>query len=127
MIRNVLIVEDSNVMRSLLDLAARRLPDVAIDQAGDGVAALKALRGAARPYDLILLDLNMPVMDGMKLLGYLRSDPILEGSVVAIITTEQSSATEEQARSLGARYFLRKPVTRRDIEDLFDEVLGPPE
>jgi two-component system chemotaxis response regulator CheY len=122
--KRVLIVEDSSVMRHLLTLTVQALPSVNIDEAEDGLAALKTIRAAERPYDLIFLDLNMPVMDGMKLLGFLREEPKAEGTVIAVITTEESEETEEQARGLGASYFVRKPVTRRDVEGIVTEVLG---
>jgi two-component system chemotaxis response regulator CheY len=112
-------------MRQLLSLAIQRLPGVQIDEAGDGVAALKALKTAAQnPYDLVFLDLNMPVMDGMKLLGKLREDPSSANTTVAVVTTTENSETEKQARTLGAKYFVRKPVNRRAVEKILVEVFG---
>jgi two-component system chemotaxis response regulator CheY len=123
--RRVLIVEDSPAMRHLLSLAVKRLPDVSIDEAGDGVAALKALRAAASaPYDLVFLDLNMPVMDGLKLLSMLQGDPSAAKTTVAVVTTTENAETEKQARSLGARYFVRKPVSRRAVDKILSEVFG---
>lgn len=125
--KRVLIVEDSPVMRELLRLTLSKMPgEVAIDQAGDGVAALQAVRAASRPYDLILLDLNMPVMDGMRFLATLDGEAGATGTVVAVVTTEESEETEQEARALGARYFLRKPVTRRQVEGMIREALYPP-
>src|SRR5688572_31615000 len=112
-------------MRQLLAIACRRLADVVVDQAGDGLAALKAMAEAAGdPYDLILLDLNMPVMDGMKVLGKLHEDGLLGRTNVCVVTTEESDETEKQARALGARFFVRKPVNRRTIEKVLEEVFG---
>jgi CheY-like chemotaxis protein len=124
--KRVLIVEDSPVMRELLRLTLARMPgEVAVDQAGDGVAALQAVRAATRPYDLILLDLNMPVMDGMRFLATLDGEPGATGTVVAVVTTEENPDTETEARAMGARYFLRKPVTRRQVETMIREALYP--
>jgi two-component system, chemotaxis family, chemotaxis protein CheY len=123
--RRVLIVEDSAAMRHLLSLAVGRLPGVAIDEVGDGVAALKALRAATHaPYDLVFLDLNMPVMDGLKLLSMLQGDPTAARTTVAVVTTTENAETEKQARSLGARYFVRKPVSRRAVDRILSEVFG---
>ena len=124
--RLVLIVEDSPAMRHLLALALARLPGVRIDQADDGVAALKAMKTAPAPYDLVLLDLNMPVMDGMKLLARMREDPAYSKTAVAVVTTEESPETERQARALGARFYVRKPVNRRTIETILSDVFGLP-
>jgi two-component system chemotaxis response regulator CheY len=120
--KRVLIVEDSPAMRQLLTLAVQRVPNVAIDEAGDGVAALKALKSGA--YDLIFMDLNMPVMDGMKLLGRLKEDATFAKTTVAIVTTDENPETENQARALGAKYFVRKPVNRRVVEKILGEVFG---
>ncbi len=122
--KRVLIVEDSPVMREMLILAFRSRPFVDIDQAGDGMAGIQSIRKAAEPYDLILLDLNMPVMDGMKFLGFLANEPKAKNTKVAVVTTEGSQEAEDQARSLGADYYLRKPVTRRAVEKVIAEVIG---
>jgi two-component system, chemotaxis family, chemotaxis protein CheY len=123
----ILIVEDSPAMRQLLAIACRRLADVVIDQAGDGLAALKAMAEAGSdPYDLVLLDLNMPVMDGMKVLGKMHEDGMMARTTVCVCTTEESEETEKQARALGARYFVRKPVNRRTVEKVLEEVFSLP-
>jgi two-component system chemotaxis response regulator CheY len=125
--RRVLIVEDSPAMRQLLALALKRAAGVSIDQAEDGVAALKALKVAAsEPYDLVFLDLNMPVMDGMKLLARIRDDAAYANTTIAVVTTEERAETEAQARELGARYFIRKPVNRKIIEKILSDVFGIP-
>lgn len=123
--QRVLIVEDSPAMRQLLSLAVRRFDGVTIDEAGDGVAALKALKTVPSPYELVLLDLNMPVMDGMKVLSKMREDGVLGRTAVAVVTTDESQLSETQARGLGARFFLRKPVNRKQIEKILNEVFGP--
>ena len=122
--RRVLIVEDSPAMRQLLSLAMLRF-GVLIDQADDGIAALKALK-ASGPYDLVLLDLNMPVLDGMKVLKRMRDDPAYGSTSVCVVTTEESVETEEQARALGAQHYLRKPVNRKAIEKVLADVFGLP-
>jgi two-component system chemotaxis response regulator CheY len=123
--RRVLIVDDSPVMRQLVALAVGRVPGVAIDQAGDGMAALKALKLAtAQPYDLVFLDLNMPVMDGLKLLGKLHEDAAAARTAVCVVTANESPETERQARALGARYFVRKPMSRRAVDKILADVFG---
>src|SRR5438105_3496402 len=119
----ILIVEDSPAMRQLLTLAVKRLPSVEVVEAPDGLAALKALTSGR--FDLLLVDLNMPVLDGMKLIKRVReaeaARPDEPRTRIAVITTESTQATEDQARALGADFFLRKPVSRRDVEKLLQE------
>jgi len=125
--RRILIVDDSAAMRQLLAYAVRRLPEVVVEEVDNGLAALKAL-GATRirQYDLVLLDINMPILDGMKLLGMMHGDRAFASTTVCVVTTEESPDTEAQARALGARFFLRKPVSRRTVEMVLAEAFGLP-
>jgi two-component system chemotaxis response regulator CheY len=118
----ILIVEDSPAMRQLLSLAVRKRPGVDVTEAADGLAALKLL--AAAPFDLMFVDLNMPVLDGMKLIKRVRESESSLGAArvrICVVTTESSRATEDQARALGADFFLRKPVSRREVERVLAE------
>ena len=69
----VLIVEDSPTMRQLIVFALKRLRGLTIVEANDGVDGLKKLSGDK--FDLILTDINMPIMDGLKLVSLVRNDP----------------------------------------------------
>jgi two-component system chemotaxis response regulator CheY len=123
-VKRVLVVEDSPVMRQLLVFAVESYGEVHVSEASDGVAALKAIRAADAPFDLILLDLNMPIMDGVKLLGYLQNEVRAENTVVAVVTTESDVELERQCRELGAQYFLRKPVTKAQLTPILRSVLA---
>jgi two-component system chemotaxis response regulator CheY len=121
--KRVLIVDDSPVMRDLLEHATNLVGSIEVDHAEDGVAALQAVRQAAAPYDLVLIDLNMPLMDGMKLLRFLKEDDAGKDSVLAVVTTEGGGDTEAQARSLGAHYFLTKPVAPTELMKVLNRAL----
>ena len=118
----ILIVEDSPAMRQLLVLAVRKRAGVEVQEAPDGLAALKLL--ATAHFDLVFVDLNMPVLDGMKLIKRVRESETALGTDrvrICVVTTEAAQATEDQARALGADYFVRKPVNRRDVERILAE------
>ena len=118
----ILIVEDSPAMRQLLVLAVRKRGGVEVEEAADGLAALKSLAG--KQYDLMFVDLNMPVLDGMKLIKKVRESESSTGAPrvrICVVTTESAQATEDQARALGADFFVRKPVARRDVERILQE------
>jgi two-component system chemotaxis response regulator CheY len=111
----VLVVDDSPTMRQLIVFALRRIPGLQIDEAGDGVAALKKL--AVEPYDLLLTDINMPIMDGLKLISLLRNDSQYNALPIIVITTEGASLDRERATALGANEYIAKPIqTARIIE-----------
>ena len=116
--KRILIVEDSPAMRQLIGLAMKKL-DAHVVEADDGLAALKELAKGA--FDLMFVDLNMPVLDGMKLIKRVREDAALASTKICVVTTESSQATEDQARALGADFFLRKPIHRRDLERVLAE------
>ena len=120
--KRILIVEDSPAMRHLLSFALRR-HDVEVSEAADGLAALKML--AQHRYDLLFVDLNMPILDGMKLIKRVREDPAMATTRICVITTESAKATEEHATALGANHFLRKPIARRDVEIVLAAVFPP--
>ena len=111
----VLVVDDSPTMRQLIVFALRRIPALEIVEAGDGVAALKMLSGES--YDLLITDINMPIMDGLKLISLLRNDSQYNALPIVVITTEGASLDRERATALGANEYLAKPIqTARIIE-----------
>ncbi|HZX36557.1 MAG TPA: response regulator [Thermodesulfobacteriota bacterium] len=106
----VLIIEDSPTMRQLLVFTLKRVRELEIEQAGDGVEGFKKL--SAAKFDLILTDINMPVMDGLKFVGLLRNDAANEnkGIPIIIITTEGGEAERDKGLALGANSYITKPI-----------------
>ncbi|MDP3937318.1 MAG: response regulator, partial [Deltaproteobacteria bacterium] len=109
----ILIVEDSPTMRQVLSFALKRLRRVEIVEAQDGVDGLKKI--CQEKFDLALIDINMPLMDGLKLVKLIRSDPRCKDVPIAMITTESAREDRERALHLGANEYLTKPVEQRDI------------
>ena len=79
-----LIVEDSPMMRQLLVFALARVKNLRVTEADDGVDGLRKL--ASTKYDIIITDINMPIMDGLKLVKRVRSDPVHRDTPIIIIT-----------------------------------------
>src|SRR6185436_8500636 len=78
-----LVVEDSPTMRQLIVFALHRIRGLTVIEADDGVDALRKL--AASKLDIILTDINMPIMDGLKLVKRVRSDEALKAIPIVII------------------------------------------
>lgn|SRR5687768_4895366 len=118
--RCALIVDDSSTMRQLIGFAVRRIPGLALVEAENGVEALRLL--GERTFDLILLDINMPVMSGFTLLEELqaRSDV----PPVIVITTEDAQEDIDRALALGAAAYVMKPVTGPVLLDAIRQVIG---
>ncbi len=106
--RRVLIVEDSPTMRQLLAFALRRLKNVEVVEARDGMDGLRKV--TSDHFDLALIDINMPVMDGLKLISLIRRDDAFKEMPICVITTESAREDRERALALGADEYLVKPV-----------------
>jgi two-component system chemotaxis response regulator CheY len=111
----VLVVDDSPTMRQLIVFALNRIPGLQIEEAGDGVAALKKL--TTESFNLLVTDVNMPIMDGLKLVSLLRNDPEYKSLPVIVVTTEGAQLDRERAIAIGANEYITKPIqTARIIE-----------
>ena len=108
MSHRILIVEDSPTMRQLLVFALRRLKEVEIVEAQDGMDGLRKV--SSDDFDLALIDINMPVMDGLKLISLIRGDDSLRDIPIVVITTEGANEDRRRALELGANEYLCKPI-----------------
>jgi two-component system chemotaxis response regulator CheY len=119
-----LIVDDSSVMRKIVE---RCLRQAGIDlkqvfEAGNGAEALSVLQ--ENVVDLILCDINMPVMDGLEFVKQLPGVSNAKGVPVVMITTEGSEAHVVQAISCGAQGYIRKPFTAEQVKEHVMPVLA---
>ncbi len=119
-----LIVDDSSVMRKIVERSLRQagLDLSSVMEAGNGAEALGILDG--NTVDLILSDINMPVMDGLEFVRQLQRVEKLRGVPVVMITTEGSESNVVQALSLGAKGYIRKPFTPDQVKEHVLPVLG---
>ena len=103
-----LVVEDSPMIRQLVVFALGRLKNLSVTEADDGVDGLRKLASAS--YDIILTDINMPIMDGLKLIQRVRTDPKHKDTPIVVITTEGGKEDRERALRLGANAYITKPI-----------------
>jgi two-component system chemotaxis response regulator CheY len=111
--QRILIVEDSPTMRQLLVFALKRLKDVEIVEAQDGMDGLRKVSNDH--FDLALVDINMPVMDGLKLISLIRSEDGLKEMPIIVITTEGAREDRDRALALGANEYLTKPIQANKV------------
>ena len=111
--KRILIVEDSPTMRQLLVFALKRIKDVEIFEACDGMDGLRQLTNDH--FDLALVDINMPVMDGLKLISLIRGEPSLEQMPICVISTEGAGQDRDRALALGANEYLTKPIQANKV------------
>jgi two-component system chemotaxis response regulator CheY len=119
----ILIVDDSAVMRKIVERALRQagfdLGEVL--EASNGAEALVEVQKGS--LDIILSDINMPVMDGLEFLKSLPSIDAAKGVPVIMITTEGSEARVVEALSAGAKGYLRKPFTPEQVKERVSPLL----
>ena len=118
---NVLVVEDSPPMRRMIVFALRNIPGLTVVEADDGVDALRKL--AKERFDLILTDINMPILDGLKLVKRLRADENYLTVPIIIITTEGAAEDRQRALSLGANAYITKPIQAGQVLKLVRQIL----
>ena len=116
-----LVVEDSPTMRQLIVFALRRIRGLEVLEADDGVDALRKL--AASKLDIILTDINMPIMDGLKLVKRVRTDEALKAIPIIIITTEGAEEDRQRALALGANAYITKPIQAPQVIAKVKELL----
>ena len=117
-----LVVKDSPMMRQLLVFALSRVKQLRVTEADDGVDGLRKL--AANKFDIILTDINMPIMDGLKLVKRVRTDPTHKDVPIVIITTESAEEDRQRALSLGANAYITKPIQAPQVIAKVRELLG---
>lgn len=121
---NILVVEDSPTMRQLIVFALKRLKDVAVTEASDGVDGLKKL--SSQKFDLMIADINMPIMDGLKLVSLVRQDAKYKSMPIIIVTTEGAEEDKKRGLTLGANSYLTKPVQTTQLIATVKDLLKIP-
>jgi two-component system chemotaxis response regulator CheY len=118
----ILIVDDSSVMHAYHRQVLSALPDCRLSFARHGKEALAKLEVEGRP-DVIVLDINMPVMDGLEFLARLRALP-LERVPVIIVSTEGREDDLRRGLEAGGDGYVRKPFKPKELQDLVRRFLG---
>lgn len=117
MATNILVVDDSATMRRMIrrSIELSGLDVGEIHEAANGIEALACMSDHA--IGAVLLDINMPVMDGRTFIDRMRDDPRLKDTPVLICSAEGSQARIAELLSAGARVFIRKPFHPEQIRD----------
>jgi two-component system chemotaxis response regulator CheY len=121
---NLLIVDDSNSMRTVVRkiVGLTGLEVNQILEADNGRKALDILGG--NWVDAVILDINMPEMNGLELLKQMSEDSVMKNIPVVMMTTEASEAHMKTAFELGAKGFIRKPFVPEELRKMLLGVLG---
>lgn len=111
--KNVLIVEDSKAIRSMVRVVLEEAGGLFAVEAGNGFEALKTL--PTRAFDLIITDINMPDINGLELIGFVKSNPAYKDIPLIIVSTEKSEEDKKRGMALGAAGYVVKPFKKEDL------------
>jgi two-component system chemotaxis response regulator CheY len=120
----ILLVEDSSSMRSYLANIIENGTDgnIEIVEAENGFEALKAL--PHHKFDAILTDINMPDINGLELVSFLKNHPIYKSIPIMVISTESTAEDRKRAEALGAEEYLAKPFQASELVDKLRKLLA---
>jgi len=119
MAKKILAVDDSKTMRDMVTFTLRQA-GFDVMEAADGQKALDAMNGSK--FDLIITDINMPVMDGITLIKNVRTGTSHRGVPILILTTESDDAKKAAGKSAGATGWLVKPFNPDKLVELVNRV-----
>ena len=105
----ILVVDDSKVMREMIEACLRSVEGLAFTHAASGLEAIEKL--SLKPYDLVVLDLNMPDIGGVEVVEFIRAQDQLRALPVLIVTTRGDEASKMKVLEAGASSFMTKPFT----------------
>ena len=119
---DILVVDDSKVMRDMISACLRPDPSLVVTHAASGLEAIERL--SLKPFDLLVLDLNMPDFGGLEVVEFVRSQDKLKALPILIVTTRSDDGSRERVLAAGASKYLTKPFTPDAILAEVRELLG---
>ena len=120
--KKILVVDDSRAMRAYVRGALTTASDCEVDEAASGFEALRLLPRST--YDIVITDINMPDINGLELIRFIRMSERHQSVPIVIISTQSSQRDEDRAVELGADSFLPKPFRPEEIADMVADHLS---
>ncbi|MEK7286022.1 MAG: response regulator [Nitrospirota bacterium] len=121
MSKKILVVDDSAIMRSLVVSAIEELNGVETVEAGNGYEALKLL--PQHTFDMIITDINMPEINGLEIVHFVKSSEIYKKIPTVIISTDHGEAEVKKGLALGANRYFIKPFDMEQLKDAVKDFL----
>lgn len=121
--KTILIVEDSATTRALIRAVIDELGEYETVEAGSGFEALKML--PQQEYDLIVTDINMPDINGLELINFVRNNPRYSHLPIIIVSTERSEEDKKRGMALGATTYVTKPFKSSELQEIIKKILAP--
>ncbi|MHB8418939.1 MAG: response regulator [Myxococcales bacterium] len=116
-----LVVDDSAVMRLAMTEALSSIPGLSCVTAVDGADGIRRLGGER--FDIVLTDLNMPILNGLALVSYIRRQPELQALPIVVVTTESAEEDRRRLLKAGADAYVVKPIVSATLQARVRELL----
>lgn len=120
--KKILIVEDSPAMRSMIASTIEEIKGYVTVEAANGFEALRII--PKEKFDLIITDINMPHINGLEIISFVKNHPSFSSIPIIIVTTEHSEEDRKKGLSLGASEYVIKPFNPDDLRKAVRRILG---
>ena len=120
--KKVLVIEDSSTMRSLIVTTVEDLEGFETVEVKNGIEALKIL--PTQKFDLIITDINMPNINGLEVVSFVKGHPQYQTIPMIIVSTEQGEKEIQKGLSLGAADYLTKPFHPENLKKVIQKVMS---
>ena len=120
-----LIVDDSSAVRAFVRASLEDADFARVQEAETGFEALRLL--AANTFDVVIVDVNMPDINGLELLAFMKKSPRQQGARKILISTQVGGPDSQQGAELGADAFLKKPFEVDELRSMIRDLLGSAE
>jgi len=118
---HTLIVDDSSAVRAFVRAALEDADFARVEEAETGFEALRLL--ASNAFDVVIVDINMPDINGLELLAFMKKSPRQQGAIKILISTRADGPDAKRGAKLGANAFLAKPFEVDDLRTLIQGLL----
>jgi len=122
---HALIVDDSGAVRAFVRASLEDADFARVQEAETGFEALRLL--ASNAFDVVIVDINMPDINGLELLAFMKKSPRQQGAQKILISTQMDGQDAKRGAELGADAFLKKPFEVDELRELIRRLLGSAE
>jgi two-component system chemotaxis response regulator CheY len=119
--KSILIVEDSATTRALIKAVIDEMGDFTIVEAASGFEALKLL--PVQQFDLVVTDINMPDINGLELINFIKTNPQYSEIPLIIVSTERSEEDKKRGIALGAMAYITKPFKAHELQEVIKQAI----
>jgi two-component system chemotaxis response regulator CheY len=119
--KSILIVEDSATTRALIKAVIDEMGDFTIVEAASGFEALKLL--PVQQFDLVVTDINMPDINGLELINFVKTNPRYTHIPLIIVSTERSEEDKKRGIALGAMAYITKPFKAHELQEVIKQAI----